>query len=82
MCTGQSTKASLPHEVRTSTEPRQNALYPVTLSSIKQVNPAVRLLQFALSSQSSEESNDVSKANILNASGRKVDPSISVVDTK
>ncbi|KAJ5138398.1 uncharacterized protein N7515_003246 [Penicillium bovifimosum] len=39
---------SIPHELRTAAEPRQNRLYPVRLSHIEQVNPSVRLLQFAL----------------------------------
>jgi hypothetical protein len=40
---------SIPHELRTAAEPRQNRRYPVQLSHIEQVNPSVRLLQFALS---------------------------------
>lgn len=39
---------SIPHELRTAAEPRQNRLHPVRLSHIEQVNPSVRLLQFAL----------------------------------
>lgn len=42
---------SIPHELRTAAEPRQNRLYPVRLSHIEQVNPSVRLLQFTLPSQ-------------------------------
>lgn len=42
---------SIPHELRTAAEPRQNRLYPVRLSHIEQVNPSVRLLQFALPPQ-------------------------------
>ena len=52
--TGQMTSQrndSIPHELRTAAEPRQNRLYPVRLSHIEQVNPSVRLLQFALPSQ-------------------------------
>lgn len=42
---------SIPHELRTAAEPRQNRLHPVRLSHIEQVNPSVRLLQFALPPQ-------------------------------
>lgn len=42
---------SIPHELRTAAEPRQNRLHPVQLSHIEQVNPSVRLLQFALPPQ-------------------------------
>ncbi|CAG7979114.1 unnamed protein product [Penicillium nalgiovense] len=52
--TGQMTSQrdeSIPHELRTAAEPRQNRLYPVRLSHIEQVNPSVRLLQFTLPSQ-------------------------------
>ncbi|CAI7567185.1 unnamed protein product [Penicillium manginii] len=44
---------SIPHELRTAAEPRQNRLYPVRLSHVEQVNPSVRLLQFAIPSQES-----------------------------
>jgi hypothetical protein len=40
---------SIPHKLRTAAEPRQNRRHPVQLSHIEQVNPSVRLLQFALS---------------------------------
>jgi hypothetical protein len=39
---------SIPHELRTAAEPRQNRLHPVRLSHVEQVNPSVRLLQLAL----------------------------------
>jgi hypothetical protein len=39
---------SIPHELRTAAEPRQNWLHPVRLSHVEQVNPSVRLLQLAL----------------------------------
>ncbi|KAJ5296024.1 hypothetical protein PENANT_c021G09868 [Penicillium antarcticum] len=42
---------SIPHELRTAAEPRQNRLHTVRLSHIEQVNPSVRLLQFALPTQ-------------------------------
>lgn len=44
---------SVPHELRTAAEPRQNRLYPVRLSHVEQVNPSIRLLQFAIPSQES-----------------------------
>jgi hypothetical protein len=44
---------SIPHELRTAAEPRQNRLHPVRLSHIEQVNPSVRLLQLALPTQES-----------------------------
>lgn len=52
--TGQMTSqrdGSIPHELRTAAEPRQNKLHPVRLSHIEQVNPSVRLLQFTLPPQ-------------------------------
>ncbi|KAJ5448757.1 Riboflavin synthase-like beta-barrel [Penicillium cf. griseofulvum] len=42
---------SIPHELRTAAEPRQNRLHSVRISHIEQVNPSVRLLQFALPPQ-------------------------------
>jgi hypothetical protein len=39
---------SIPHELRTAAEPRQNRLYPVHLSHVEQVNQSVRLLQLAI----------------------------------
>lgn len=44
---------SIPHELRTAAEPRQNRLYPVRLSHVEQVNPSVRLLQLAIPPQES-----------------------------
>lgn len=41
-------KDSLPHETRTSAEPRQNKLYTVRLAHIEQINPSVRLLRLLL----------------------------------
>lgn len=42
---------SIPHELRTAAEPRQNRRHQVRLSHIEQVNPSVRLLQFTLSQE-------------------------------
>ena len=42
------TTNSVPHELRTATEPRQDSLYSVRLSKVAQVNPTMRLLQLAL----------------------------------
>lgn len=41
---------SIPHELRTAAEPRQNQLYPVRLSQVDQINPSIRLLRLALPS--------------------------------
>ncbi|GFN21474.1 FAD-dependent oxidoreductase [Aspergillus tubingensis] len=41
-------KGSLPHQLRTAAEPRQNRLYNVRLSHIEQANPSVRLLQLTI----------------------------------
>ncbi|KAJ5388386.1 Riboflavin synthase-like beta-barrel, partial [Penicillium cosmopolitanum] len=46
---------SIPHELRTAAEPRQNRLYPVRLSHVEQVNSSVRLLQFAIPPQESSD---------------------------
>lgn len=59
-----SSKSSLPHELRTAAEPRQNKLYTVHLSHIEQVNPTVRLLRLTLPTGTttdviSEEDEDV-----------------------
>ncbi|KAF3388458.1 Oxidoreductase NAD-binding domain-containing protein 1 [Penicillium rolfsii] len=48
---------SIPHELRTAAEPRQNRLYPVRLSHVEQVNPSIRLLQFAIPSHESKDDN-------------------------
>lgn len=42
---------SIPHELRTVAEPRQNRLFPVRLSHVEQINPSVRLLQLAIPDQ-------------------------------
>lgn len=39
---------SLPHEVRTATDPRQDDLHTVELSRITQVNPSIRLLRLSI----------------------------------
>lgn len=39
---------SIPHELRTAAEPRQNRLYPVRLSHVEQINSSIRLLQLAI----------------------------------
>ncbi|KAJ6090120.1 hypothetical protein N7486_008935 [Penicillium sp. IBT 16267x] len=39
---------SIPHELRTAAEPRQNRLYPVHLTHVEQVNRSIRLLQFTI----------------------------------
>ncbi|KAJ5949516.1 hypothetical protein N7454_001100 [Penicillium verhagenii] len=39
---------SIPHELRTAAEPRQNRLYPVHLAHVEQVNQSIRLLQFTI----------------------------------
>ncbi|PYH46724.1 FAD-dependent oxidoreductase [Aspergillus saccharolyticus JOP 1030-1] len=48
MSAATSGKGSLPHQMRTAAEPRQNRLYNVRLSHIEQVNPCVRLLQLTI----------------------------------
>ncbi|OJJ49324.1 hypothetical protein ASPZODRAFT_150220 [Penicilliopsis zonata CBS 506.65] len=42
---------SIPHELRTAAEPRQNRLYTVQIWHIEQVNPTVRLLRLAFPSE-------------------------------
>ncbi|KAJ6171171.1 hypothetical protein N7470_000238 [Penicillium chermesinum] len=39
---------SIPHELRTAAEPRQQGLYPVRLTRVEQANPSIRLLQFGI----------------------------------
>ncbi|BDD58525.1 hypothetical protein MAP00_003795 [Monascus purpureus] len=46
---------SIPHEVRTSSEPRQNRLYNARLSCIHQVNPNVRLLRLTIPQDQGDE---------------------------
>ncbi|RAL17165.1 FAD-dependent oxidoreductase [Aspergillus homomorphus CBS 101889] len=48
MSAATSGKGSLPHQMRTAAEPRQNRLYNVRLSHIEQASPCVRLLQLTL----------------------------------
>ncbi|PYH91481.1 hypothetical protein BO71DRAFT_401351 [Aspergillus ellipticus CBS 707.79] len=43
-----SRKGSLPHQLRTAAEPRQNRLYNVRLSHVEEANPSVRLLQLTI----------------------------------
>ncbi|KAJ5637985.1 hypothetical protein N7490_007864 [Penicillium lividum] len=39
---------SIPHELRTAAEPRQNKLFPVHLTHVEQVNRSIRLLHFTI----------------------------------
>lgn len=41
-------KDSIPHEMRTAAEPRQNKLYTVHLTHVEQTNSTVRLLRLSL----------------------------------
>lgn len=61
MSTNKSTN-SVPHELRTASEPRQVSLYSVRLSKVTQVNPTIRLLQLTLpSDQSTSNGSEVRK---------------------
>lgn len=51
---------SIPHELRTAAEPRQNKLYPVRLSHVEVVNPSIRLLRFTIPTQENNVSSDLS----------------------
>jgi hypothetical protein len=44
-------KASLSHEERTVTEPRDEGLYPVTIESVTPVNNRIKTFKFALREQ-------------------------------
>ncbi|KMP00478.1 hypothetical protein CISG_05483 [Coccidioides immitis RMSCC 3703] len=55
---GPPNKSGVPHEIRTSAEPRQNALYPVRLSHIELVNPTIRLLRFTVPPENIDNSNN------------------------
>ncbi|CAL5874577.1 uncharacterized protein PFLUO_LOCUS8874 [Penicillium psychrofluorescens] len=46
---------SIPHELRTAAEPRQNRRYPVHLSHVEQVNQSVRLLQLAINHNNDQQ---------------------------
>ncbi|KAF7715411.1 Uncharacterized protein PECH_007905 [Penicillium ucsense] len=46
---------SIPHELRTAAEPRQNRLYPVRLSHVEYANSSVRLLQLTLPRQDCDD---------------------------
>jgi hypothetical protein len=41
-------KDSVPHELRTAAEPRQNKLYTVRLMHVEQISPTIRLLRLSL----------------------------------
>ncbi|KAJ5168187.1 uncharacterized protein N7482_003781 [Penicillium canariense] len=56
---------SIPHELRTAAEPRQNRLYPVRLSHVEQVNPSIRLLQFAIPIRESNDGNQLEPFSFL-----------------
>ncbi|PYH84508.1 hypothetical protein BO82DRAFT_362625 [Aspergillus uvarum CBS 121591] len=66
MSAATSGKGTLPHQMRTAAEPRQNRLYNVRLSHIEQVNPCVRLLQLTIPPevQSPEENNQESDQEV------------------
>jgi hypothetical protein len=51
-------EASIPHELRTAAEPRQNRLYRVRLSHVELVNPSIRLLRFTIPTQENNVSSD------------------------
>ena len=51
-----SEKTSVPHEVRTAAEPRQNKLYNVRLSHIEQVNASIRLRQLTIPPEDGDQS--------------------------
>lgn len=38
---------SIPHEVRTATQPRENRLEPVVLCQIREINDSIRLLRLS-----------------------------------
>lgn len=38
---------SIPHEVRTATQPRESGIEPVVLSQIREVNESIRLLRLS-----------------------------------
>lgn len=59
MSTNQST-GSVPHELRTASEPRQDSLHSVRLSKVTQVNSTIRLLHLTLPrDQPSEKAGEV-----------------------
>lgn len=59
---------SIPHELRTAAEPRQNRLYPVRLSHVELVNSSIRLLRFTIPTQENNVSSDLSfeESRVLN----------------
>lgn len=59
---------SIPHELRTAAEPRQNRLYPVRLSHVELVNPSIRLLRFTIPTQDNNVSSDLAfeESRVLN----------------
>lgn len=66
-------KSGIPHQVRTAAEPRQNRLYPVQLSHIDHVNPAVRLLQLTIPPHvQNPESDGVEDEEVLHTTGREI----------
>jgi hypothetical protein len=53
---------SVPHELRTASEPRQDSLHLVRLSKVTQVNPTIRLLRLSVNpDQSSGNDTEVRK---------------------
>ncbi|KAJ5454443.1 uncharacterized protein N7458_005399 [Penicillium daleae] len=70
---------SIPHELRTAAEPRQNRLYPVHLSHVEQVNPSIRLLQFTIPDQ--ENSDDKYQQPFTFLPGQWLDVHIPTIST-
>lgn len=54
-------KTSVPHELRTAAEPRQNRLYNVRLSHIEQINPSIRLLRLTLPPENDDDESEGNK---------------------
>ena len=50
-------KASLSHEERTATEPRDDGLYPVTIETVTPVNDRIKTFRLALREQDTDTFN-------------------------
>lgn len=64
-------KDSIPHEMRTAAEPRQNKLYTVHLTHVEQINPTVRLLRLSLPSGATADEEDDAVRDTLTILGIK-----------
>lgn len=66
MQTRSKAKASLSHEERTATEPRDHGLFPVTIETVTPINDRLRTFKFALREQDTVNVSSATLPAVLN----------------